>query len=516
MYCYFLHINIQDQCPPSQGSASTESYCDISDSLSSLSELNVSSKKRVTKRPSLPAWQQECLKNYDGFSASDNKCEEFTKSERVTGFNGVPMSNPQIDRRCASEIQLPNSLRSFDAIDNAVDPFRWRRALASDLKERPRFEDQSSVDYEPRKVNDVGSPGRFFSEESRFSPPVFNTSEFRLTSALGSLPVGKKLADEEYDRDAYSFMEKDSVKDVDTLVKLPARNSGKELGSLDLNRKMNRSFDLPKAKVRTQGAGGGLLNAVAYFENLEKAAQPGRSRFGQISRKNFKTRGGNVHDSFESKSALSFSPFQLDISSKSDLYLRELERRTEAQYNDIKEKLRKSSFESIEVKKLDFSDDVARVRTPHTVEELPDSESHHSEAIRAHGKNAGKEESYSESPVDEKLHAHSKPNESKARVKPSGQDCVNGIESARTTTHRIVITKKEYDEDFGFSISERVDGRGIYIKSIQASVGGSGKLKKYDRLLQVRFPLQQECQTYGPWAGSGPPNLQCGPRRNFN
>jgi len=470
----------KDRCPPSQGSASTESYCDISDSLSSVSELNVSSKKRVAKRPNLPAWQQECLKNYDGFSASDNKCEEFTKSERVTRFNDLPISSPQIDRRCASEIQLQNSLRSIDAVDNVVDPFRWRRALASDLKQHPRFEDQTSFDYEPRRVNEAGSPDGFINEDVRFSPPIFNTSEFRLTSALASLPVCKKLADEEYDRDANSCMEKESVKDIETLEKLRTRNSRKELGSSDKSRKMNRSLDLPKAKVRAQGSGGGLLNAVAYFENLEKAAQPERSQFGQISRKNFKTRGGNVHDSFESKSALSFSPFQLDISSKSDIYLRELERRTEAQYNDIKEKLRKSSLESIEMKKLDFSDEIARVRTPQTVEELPDSESGHCEGIRTHGNNVGREERYSDSPVDEKLKAHSKPDKSKADRKPGGKGSVK-----RTTTHRIVITKKEYDEDFGFSISERIDGRGIYIKSIQASIGGSGKLKKYDRLLQV-------------------------------
>ena len=61
--------------------------------------------------------------------------------------------------------------------------------------------------------------------------------------------------------------------------------------------------------------------------------------------------------------------------------------------------------------------------------------------------------------------------------------------SLPVTLHRIVVTKQDSDEDFGFSVSERIgSGSGIYVKSIQPSEdrsGKSGKLKKYDRILQV-------------------------------
>ena len=502
-----LFIYFQDGCPASQGSASTESYCDISDSPSSLGELSVSLKKRVAKRPVLPVWQQECLKSYGDSPASKEKFKEYTNSygdspaskekfkeytnsygdspaskekfkeytnsENVATLDHIPIGTSRIDRLCESNAHLQSSLRS---IDNEEDSYRWRQASASNLRERGRYDEQCDFDYESRKAKyEIGESDYIFDEEVR--NPVFSTSEYRLVSTLSTLPAGRRPAEDGSNKDTRFYLEKQAVKDVDTLETVSTRNSRKELWSSETYRKKNRSFDFPKSKPRSQGAGGGLLNAVAYFENLEKAAQPGRKRFGQSSLKSFKTQDASTQD-FEAKPSLSFSPFQLDISSKSDKYLLELERKTEAQYNDIKEKLGESSLCSLDQTTLDLPDEVMRIPSPTKLEKLSNTDSRHS-TMGVHGRNVRE----GELQRDSTLVANRVTNIGKS----GGSDGLNFGENTKRTTHRIVVTKKEFDKDFGFSISERVEGQGIYIKSIQASTGGSGKLKKYDRLLQVRY-----------------------------
>ena len=413
-------------------------------------------------------WQQECLKNYDDFPASKEKFKEFTNSENMTTLDHIPIGTSRVDRLCESDVHLRSSLRS---IDNDED---WRQASASNLKERDRYDDHCDFDLESRKANyEIGPSDYFFDEDVRI--PSFNTSDYRLASTLSTLPVGRKPSKDGCNKDTRFYLEKQAVKDAETLGTVSTRNSRKELWNSDTYRKTNRSFDFPKSKSRSQGAGGGLLSAVAYFENLEKAAQPGRKRFGQSSLKSFKTQDGSIQD-FEVKPSLSFSPFQLDISSKSDKYLLELERKTEAQYKDMKEKLGESSLESISQTAMD--NDVMRMPSPNKLEKLSSFDSGLS-MTGTHGRNVR----------DGDLQRDSTLLAIRAKTvgKAGGSDGLNFGENAkRTTTHRIVVTKKEHDEDFGFSISERVEGQGIYIKSIQASNGGSGKLKKYDRLLQVR------------------------------
>ena len=493
MFVYF-----QEGCPTSRESASTESYCDISDSPSSVGDLNISSKKRVTKRPVLPAWQQECLRNYEDLPRNKEKFDEFTKSETMYRYDHVKTDITQVDKRCASDVDLRDSFQSpaIDSIDGSSD---WKRQLGSSADERVSYDRQFRFDSESHKAGcEVVSPDHCFDDEVRFSPPMFSTSEYRLTSPLTTLSLGSKISSKDGCKiGVRPYFEKELAPDMVTLEKGSTRNSWKESWKSDASRKKNHSFDFSKSKLRGQSTGGGLLNAVAYFENLEKAAQPERKRFGKSSSlKSFKIRDGSISESFETKPTLSLSPFQLDVSSRGDKYLRELERKTEAQYYDIKEKLDQSSLESFDMARLDFENDDTTVPSLNKLEKVPSTESGYS-TIGLRSKKSGNEGSQRDKTfVSNRMKFTGEKSEndglsfSKSTTTPSSTTTTStaATTTATTTTrHRIVVTKREYDEDFGFSISERIDGQGIYIKSIQTSVGGSGKLKKYDRLLQVRF-----------------------------
>ena len=55
------------------------------------------------------------------------------------------------------------------------------------------------------------------------------------------------------------------------------------------------------------------------------------------------------------------------------------------------------------------------------------------------------------------------------------------------TLQKVVLTRQNSQEDFGFSITEKIDGSGIYVRSIQSQSPAAkpGTLRKYDRILQV-------------------------------
>ena len=221
--------------------------------------------------------------------------------------------------------------------------------------------------------------------------------------------------------------------------------------------KGRRNIDAPKPRYRAQSASGGLSRAVAFFENLESGKPPVKHS-GRNSLKSFKSREKIERNEISPKelTSLTISPFQLDMTNKSEQCLRDLERKTEAQYNDMMEKLGKSSSGSFEATKHETAGDYPTVFKPIRINKTSHADSGDP---RASGR-----EKFDRRQVNDDL---------------------NSDDSLQVTTHRIVLTKRESDADFGFSVSERVDGRGIYVKSIQTSVGKSGKLKKYDRILQV-------------------------------
>lgn len=54
---------------------------------------------------------------------------------------------------------------------------------------------------------------------------------------------------------------------------------------------------------------------------------------------------------------------------------------------------------------------------------------------------------------------------------------------------QVTLYKDSDGEDFGFSVSDGLLEKGVYVKNIRpAGPGDLGGLKPYDRLLQVMFP----------------------------
>ena len=418
------------------------------------------------------------MKNYE--NDSQEKYDEFTRSEIVSKLDDAPSTYSKIDSRCASDAQLHSLFRPVDVMDTSEEAFNWDQALSTGRKDRILYDDQCQFDSDNELRGAsfaIGSSDRCFEEDVCVSPPIFSASEYRLTPTLPALSASgvlHKSTRDEFKKDSRFHFEKEAVKDVEGKERI--RYPGKEPMSLELTRKKNRSFDFPKSKLRGQNAGGGLLQAVAYFENLDKGT-PSEKSFGQSSLKSVKVRDDNDSKKYDTQPFLSVSPFQLAMSSKSDKYLRELERKAQAQYKDIKDKLGESSLESIDTTKLDSADDVTAVVSAPKHDKLSVTDSGYSTSgIR--GNKTGKDELKSENALIA--------SRAKFVAKPGGDDGLNCGDNTRATTHRIVVTKNEFDQDFGFSISERIDGQGIYVKSIQASTGRSGKLKKYDRILQVR------------------------------
>lgn len=426
----------------------------------------------MAKRPLLPAWQRECLKNYE------EKQHEFTKSENLSRLVDTPITYSQINTRSTSDIRLQNIFRPIDGVEDIGESFKWDDALSSPHTERVIYDDQSNFDSDVElRANrfETITADRYCEDDASVLSQAFSAPDYRLASTLPPLSVSRTIGQSDTKNDSTLCFEKDIVTDVDE--KPVKRPSTKDSWSVDSARKKNRSFDFPKSKIRGHSSGGGLLQAVAYFENLDKGAAVERP-FGRSSLKSFKSRDSGASKTYESQPPLRVSPFQLDISNKSDKCLRELERKAEAQYKDIKEKLGESSLDSIEMAKLGPVDNLPMTASRTSkFEKLAARDSGYSTTglrNECTTNDAGK----SENPL--------LTSRAKFGAKIGGLDGLNCGENARTTTHRIVVTKNEYDEDFGFSISERVDGRGIYVKTIQASTGRSGKLKKYDRLLQVR------------------------------
>lgn len=57
-----------------------------------------------------------------------------------------------------------------------------------------------------------------------------------------------------------------------------------------------------------------------------------------------------------------------------------------------------------------------------------------------------------------------------------------------TSPPQVTLYKDSDGEDFGFSVSDGLLEKGVYVKNIRpAGPGDLGGLKPYDRLLQVRF-----------------------------
>ena len=467
-------FSFQERCPASQGSASTESYCDISDSPSSVSELNLSTKKRVSKKPMLPAWQRECLKNYD-----QKQCD-FTKSENhLSKSCDTAMTCGHAGTRYAASAQHREAFRSSDRMESNEESFNWEDALSSCRKDRIVYEDRCDFDFDAelrRNRFEIGLSDDCSEDDVNASSPPFSGSDCKSSpsaSPLPSKPLNRAVAQsstEEFDKDLGPCFEKESANAKDENI---SKFSSQKSSKLDSAHKNNRSFDFPKSKLRGHGSSGGLLQAVAFFEKLDKENSL-ENKIKKSSLRSFKVGESSANKSYDSQPPLTVSPFQLDISARSDKCLRDLERRAESQFVDMKEKLGDSSLESIDMVKV-------VPRAPLKLDELSISDSGYSTTARIRTKKEGKGRE-----TAEKALAASK---AKSGTKATGDDGLDFVSNSRTTTHRIVVTKNEHDKDFGFSISERVNGRGIYVKSIQASTGRSGKLKKYDRLLQVRFEL---------------------------
>ncbi|XP_065067097.1 glutamate receptor-interacting protein 2-like isoform X2 [Rhopilema esculentum] len=466
----------KERCPTSQGSASTESYCDISDNVdtqSSASDRPSSTKKRVAKRPMLPAWQRECLKNYDDCASSEDRYQEFTKSENFSRAFDSDMPRPlfETDGRSACDVRLKNAFQPIDDNDSGMQ-FSWNRALSSSRKEVVVYDSsEADCDVSP---NVAGYPGAdLFQKDTdnlhrildnpKRSLPFYEDNEIseKNTRYLSPEFQNDFRVDEIVDGGRSQCYE-DSQTAETYLSKRKLKSSiGKEnmgLPKSSTTRMANLDYNKSKSRLPNQGSVRGLSQAVAFFENLEKIKLPERKSNRSSSLKSFKNRDAKFSDSEKSHTSLTKSPFQLGMT-KSERYLREFERKTEAEYKEIKEKLGESSVESI-------ADKAPNLGPSFKLDKFSRFDSGYSTA-------------------DAKIESPSAPSHSKL-----GKKLEHGIESnnddkLRTSTHRIVLTKNEFDKDFGFSISERIDGKGIYVNSIQSNTGKSGKLKKYDRIMQV-------------------------------
>lgn len=481
-----------------QDSASTESYCDISDAAdtpSSLSGSQSSVRKRVTKRPTLPAWQRECLRKYDtspkdgdkDLSSSGNFGKATEHGSPGGKIFGESMSLGLQADRANNDVRLRNSFRPITETTTNEPAFNWNHALASDRKELVMYNDEESIDSgnDPRESIAVA---RLYDEErDRELSRLLNESR-ELSRADTESDISLQLRAEgrslsfysensnftesigestrmEYERSFKADAEPDSRSDFEK------RRFDRKFESLTLGkgRSASRIIDAPKPRYRAQSASGGLSRAVAFFENLENG-KPSVKYSGRSSLKSFKSREKIERNERSSKelSSLTISPFQLDMSNKSERCLRDLERKTEAQYNEMMEKLGKTSFGSIETAKHESADDYSSVFKPIRVDKPSHADS-----------------GYSTTDPRSPTACPRSPGRGKFDRRIVDDDDLCSDDSPQVTTHRIVLTKRETDADFGFSVSERVDGRGIYVKSIQTSAGKSGKLKKYDRILQV-------------------------------
>ena len=376
-----------------------------------------------------------------------------------------------------SDARLRNSFRPITDTTTKEPAFDWSHALAADRKEFVMYNDEESIDSrnDPResivmaKLYDAERDrelSRLLSEKRDLSR-VDTESEISLqrrdegrsislysensnfTESIGENTIRS------YERNLKTDAELDSRTDFEK-HRLDRKFESFTLG------KGRRNIDAPKPRYRAQSASGGLSRAVAFFENLESGKPPVKHS-GRNSLKSFKSREKIERNESSSKvsTSLTISPFQLDMTNKSEQCLRDLERKTEAQYNDMIGKLGKSSLGSIEATKHEATGDYPSVFKPIRVNKPSHADSGYS---TADPRSSGREK-FDRRRVD--------------------NDDLNSDDSPQVTTHRIVLTKRESDSDFGFSVSERVDGRGIFVKSIQTSAGKSGKLKKYDRILQV-------------------------------
>ena len=209
-----------------------------------------------------------------------------------------------------------------------------------------------------------------------------------------------------------------------------------------------------------------------------------------------------------SVSSLSLSPFQIDLPSKSERYLRDLERKTEAQYKDIVERLEKASpgmaktadgettksnntlfpvklLKIVTANDSGYSTTETKCRNPSVTKRNSDIGS--SLGVTKRNGDIGSSMDVAKRNGDIGFSLGVTTGNDDILDLPDNDMASDA--SLPVTLHRIVVTKQDSDEDFGFSVSERIgSGSGIYVKSIQPSEdrsGKSGKLKKYDRILQV-------------------------------
>eukprot|EP00794_Sanderia_malayensis_P006326 gene6326-7051_t len=396
------YIQTQEKCQSSNHSGSTESYCDISDvadTQSTISDhIQTRPKKKVgsvARRPLLPTWQRECMKNYD----VDSRADEFSKSDNFSHY----MRNNSLSK----------SRTYSDTI--ATKPTTSRR---------------------PQNIRDgrLNNSSRTIKEDDTFS----------WKEALSSHP-------------------KDYVVHND---------GGKNFVNSRLNRievdHVSRTRDVTTSNYscvdeRTRGT---RFQSNGVSDGRRGERYKGMSKSNQGSRWVSNKRGGNQCDNTadsvttarSSSSSLALSPFQFELPSKSERYLRDLERKTEAQYNDIMEKLDKSSSDG-----LDDVNDVDRsagnsFATPIRFRKIVAS------ATRVENTSAAAEAVLTNDQRGEQV-----VNLIAGQVKDNDAENDEDEDLLPTTVHRILITKDASDEDFGFSVSEKIDGSGIFVNSIQAS-----------------------------------------------
>ncbi|ESN96629.1 hypothetical protein HELRODRAFT_153427, partial [Helobdella robusta] len=86
---------------------------------------------------------------------------------------------------------------------------------------------------------------------------------------------------------------------------------------------------------------------------------------------------------------------------------------------------------------------------------------------------------------------------------------------------KVVISKAKDKEDFGFSLSDGVFEKGVYVGAVRAKGPASTKLKPFDRILQAFFYLvnnikskDMECSQLVPLIASSGNTLELVITRN--